>query len=88
MCGTAACVSAASAQARASPLEADLLKIEILGVQLVDPDLLERMNRDLAPEPADPVGLHRGDVDVPHTVTLEIDERIGNAERDLVPQLG
>ena len=32
--------------------------------------------------------LHRADIDVPGAVALQVDERIGNPERDLVPELG
>ena len=69
------------------PLEAHLEQVEALRVELVDPDLLERVHGDAGAEPADAVGLHRADVDVPGAVALEVEERVGNAERDLVAEL-
>ena len=69
------------------PFVADLEPPEVLGVQLVDPDLLERMHGDVAPDAADPVDLHRADVDVPGAVALEIDEGVGDSERHLVAEL-
>ena len=57
------------------PFVAHLEQAETLRVQLVDPDLLERMHGDVARDAADPRHLHRADVDVPGAVALEIDER-------------
>ena len=88
MLGTAACVSPAWASGTGRPLVAHLEPAETLRVQLVDPDLLERMHDDVARDAADPGHLHRADVDVPDAVALQVDEGIGNPERHLVPKLG
>jgi len=57
------------------------------GDQLVAPDLLGRVRVD-ALELARPRDLERGDIDVPFAVALDIEERIGNGQRHLVPKLG
>ena len=81
------CVSPAWAHGPGRPFEPDLEPAEVLRVELVDPDLLERVHGDVAAEPANPIDLHRADVDVPGAVALEVDEGVGNAERHLVAQL-
>ena len=66
------------------PFEEDLAPAELLRIEIVDPDLLEWMHLEHETEPADPLDLHRADVDVPGAVVLEVDERVGNAKGYLV----
>ena len=59
----------------------------MLPVELVDADLLERVHRRVGGDTADPIDFHRRRVDVAGAVALEVDERVGDAERHLVAQL-
>jgi hypothetical protein len=61
---------------------------ELAPADLVRAELLGGPNLEAGAEPIDPRRLHRADDDDTASVDLGVDERIGDAERHLVPELG
>ena len=55
--------------------------------ELVPAELLDRMDLGVDPGGLEPRVLERSDDDVPPAVPLGVDDRIGEPERDLVPEL-
>ena len=63
------------------------VRIEAAPEQLVDADVLERQHFEAGAELRDPAGLERADDDGAFSGDLRIEERIGDGERHLVPEL-